>query len=617
MTSYCVEPFYYMFTNKMQFNQMRTFCIMLIVSLCTHYGDAQCDPACEGSMTECNVEDIFNPYCTCEVGAVQFSDSPLQCYSPAVPCGSSPCLNSGSCVSTGYGTYECLCATNYFGDLCQYDCNMYDCQSGSHCAVTGGNPGCVCDSETAIQSSASPFTCEENRCLNPAECNGADHGECRHSLSGNILRYYCECKWPYHGQDCSWHITSTDSCTSVYTRASIAGDFTINSTLAQMTNVPVMTDSWSFSFKYRLRLSANDLTFSFTRTVFQCTTQFKLQLYRSSSTNSQFRLRVMGASDVAVIDNVISNHSSLFLDTVGTFAKITLTRNATESSLTLATDSDSKTAAYSGVNALSLSNCGAPGVSDIEYADFQGSLFGVNGAQRSGSSSGLFLVNENNWVIGCQNNGNASVYTDARCDVEQCTCPYPYGDNVCDKFINACSSDPCEHSGTCTDNVETGGFSCACTGCYTGTFCENEINACASNPCYHEGVCHPVGCSYSCTCPAGKVGPRCATDINECNSEPCVKGTCINGDNRYDCVCDADYEGARCTKRIDDCASSPCANGGTCVDGELSFTCTCASSFSGDTCDMQTSNAARAYECHIIEATFVVAMLGILYINKI
>lgn len=37
----------------------------------------------------------------------------------------------------------------------------------------------------------------------------------------------------------------------------------------------------------------------------------------------------------------------------------------------------------------------------------------------------------------------------------------------------ACSSNPCEHGGTCTD-TENGGFNCQCRSGYIGTMCESR-----------------------------------------------------------------------------------------------------------------------------------------------
>lgn len=65
-----------------------------------------------------------------------------------------------------------------------------------------------------------------------------------------------------------------------------------------------------------------------------------------------------------------------------------------------------------------------------------------------------------------------------------------------------------------------------------------DINECASNPCLHSGQCSNLINQFTCSCQAGYAGERCEIDASECSSNPCQNGaTCVDETNSFRCVC--------------------------------------------------------------------------------
>jgi len=49
-------------------------------------------------------------------------------------------------------------------------------------------------------------------------------------------------------------------------------------------------------------------------------------------------------------------------------------------------------------------------------------------------------------------------------------------------------------------------YTCQCMAGYEGVNCEREINECNSNPCQHGGRCVDALDNYTCACPPGYAG---------------------------------------------------------------------------------------------------------------
>lgn len=79
---------------------------------------------------------------------------------------------------------------------------------------------------------------------------------------------------------------------------------------------------------------------------------------------------------------------------------------------------------------------------------------------------------------------------------------------------------------------------------YTSATCNDDVNECESNPCQHGGSCFDDVNQFTCSCVAGYTGSTCGTEINECASNPCQNGAqCVDFLNRYECLCEPGHTG--------------------------------------------------------------------------
>ena len=73
--------------------------------------------------------------------------------------------------------------------------------------------------------------------------------------------------------------------------------------------------------------------------------------------------------------------------------------------------------------------------------------------------------------------------------------------------VDECSSDPCQHGGTCVDRV--GGYECQCHAQWEGPQCQLDADECQGSPCLNAFSCNNVVGDYSCACLPGWTGKNC------------------------------------------------------------------------------------------------------------
>jgi hypothetical protein len=132
-----------------------------------------------------------------------------------------------------------------------------------------------------------------------------------------------------------------------------------------------------------------------------------------------------------------------------------------------------------------------------------------------------------------------------------------YGQNTQLGVVNANCPYTCDvaHAGIVVNPISKLNY-CNCSSAWTGGSCDNWVDPCTTNPCQHNGTCVSVyGSSQNlCKCANNYVGPTCQTYIDACagvNGERCDNngGFCQlvpNTNYTSQCICPAPYFGARC-----------------------------------------------------------------------
>ncbi|MBN3280272.1 DNER protein, partial [Polyodon spathula] len=185
----------------------------------------------------------------------------------------------------------------------------------------------------------------------------------------------------------------------------------------------------------------------------------------------------------------------------------------------------------------------------------------------------------------CENNGTCT-------DVRQgddgknviCACQAGYTGEQCESVIDHCLSQPCRNGGICFNNLP--GYSCHCPEGYRGSVCEEKIDPCASSPCQNNGSCYSNGLTYSCSCSPWYTGPTCAQLIDFCALNPCAHGICRSVGTSYKCLCIPGYHGLYCEEEYNECLSTPCQNSGTCKDLVNDYECLCTAEYEGKHCEL-------------------------------
>ncbi|KAL3857495.1 hypothetical protein ACJMK2_012161 [Sinanodonta woodiana] len=95
------------------------------------------------------------------------------------------------------------------------------------------------------------------------------------------------------------------------------------------------------------------------------------------------------------------------------------------------------------------------------------------------------------------------------CTIDGIWCPVHYRThcaNICDIFGQGQSK--CKNGGTCINNGAES-YTCICPQGFTGKDCERDIDECLANPCQHSASCNNVVGNYSCNCPSRFTGQNC------------------------------------------------------------------------------------------------------------
>uniref|UniRef100_A0A671QS72 Delta-like protein n=1 Tax=Sinocyclocheilus anshuiensis TaxID=1608454 RepID=A0A671QS72_9TELE len=178
-----------------------------------------------------------------------------------------------------------------------------------------------------------------------------------------------------------------------------------------------------------------------------------------------------------------------------------------------------------------------------------------------------------------------------------CECQEGFRGTYCHENINDCESNPCRNGGTCIDKVNV--YQCICADGWEGVHCEINIDDCSLNPCLNKGACQDLVNDFYCECRNGWKGKTCHSRDSQCDEATCNNGgTCHDEGDIFKCRCSPSWEGATCNiAKNSSCLPNPCENGGTCVVNGDSFTCVCKEGWEGSTCTENT-NDCNPHPCY-------------------
>lgn len=110
-------------------------------------------------------------------------------------CGSSPCLNSGTCIDE-IDTFRCRCMPGFVGELCEVnidECAMKPCVNGATCVDRNNDYVCICPPGfTGKDCSINIDDCASEPCFN--------NGYCQDRVNG----FECLCLPSYSGSRCEY-----------------------------------------------------------------------------------------------------------------------------------------------------------------------------------------------------------------------------------------------------------------------------------------------------------------------------------------------------------------------------------------------------------------------------
>ncbi len=153
-------------------------------------------------------------------------------------------------------------------------------------------------------------------------------------------------------------------------------------------------------------------------------------------------------------------------------------------------------------------------------------------------------------LLGCDAHAECALTGD---DTRECRCGSGYeGSGTSCANRNECEDEPpvCGANELCSD--EEGTYRCTCAPGFEpdGDTCV-EIDACDPDPCQHGGTCSDQLIGYSCNCAGtGYEGTDCDQNVDDCASIVCANGSCEDRVNGYMCICDAGFDGVLCDERV-------------------------------------------------------------------
>ncbi|XP_072037764.1 uncharacterized protein [Amphiura filiformis] len=553
-----------------------------------HCQNDACNPSpCVNSGICVRVFGTLGYQCMCTSGFTG-----LRCETQQVVpgCGSSTCMNEGTCYNGDGGTYICQCTEGFTGTHCETAkdaCTDNPCQYNGTCVIaeqstlgftcmcTSDRVGTLCEQEenhcepnpcyfgsTCIQDSNDPrgyqcncvdgytgSNCETQIVLSPCDSGPCQNGgECFQS-AGDPPTYFCVCPDEYGGLTCDIvDPCLSDPCLNGATCNKVPATNDYHCTCTAL-YVGINCDAMINPCASTPCLNNGQCSYDTNGYTCACPQYFQGSRCEQQSTCSSAPCRNGG-----ICEGDVNGYTCQC------------------------------TGLYTGVNCetldfnpCNLTPCGQNGACSASGTTFTCTCnLGWTGTRCSEPVCATGT---------CQNGGTCTPIDTVLGYV--CMCPNGYAGFNCET-IAPCDSNPCLNDGECI--LTSDSYTCNCLSSYTGNNCETEVNPCLSSPCGNGGTCRTTISSgsyvYACECPASFTGVRCQTYEDPCLSVTCQNGgTCQGTADGYTCLCHDAFSGTHC-ETIDPCSFTPCHNGGQCANSpdRRTFTCTCPPMYTGTNC---------------------------------
>ncbi|TSK18054.1 Protein jagged-1a [Bagarius yarrelli] len=480
-------------------------------------------------------------------------------------CGTrQPCLNGGTCSNTGPDKYHCSCPDGYSGQNCERDkddCSPNLCNHGGTCVDLVDGFKCICPTQWMGKTCLiDADECTDNPCVNA--------NVCRNLIGG----YFCECLPGWTGPNC---------------------DINVNDCTGQCLNGGTCKDLVN---GYKCVCAAGFAGDHCEKDIDECASQPCLNKGQCRNDVNGFQcLCLPGFSgNLCQLDidycegNPCQNGAPCFNLETDYYCKCPedyegkncshlkdhcrTTPCEVIDSCTVAVVSNSTPG---NVRYISSNVCGPHG----QCRSLAGGHFSCD--CKEGFTGTYCHENINDCESSPCRNGGTCI---DKVNVYQCICAEGWEGPACETNIDDCRTNPCHDRGVCRDLVND--FYCECKNGWKGKTCHSRESQCDETTCNNGGTCYDEGDSFKCMCAPGWEGTSCNIAKNSsCLPNPCENGaTCVVSGERFTCVCKEGWEGLTCNQNSNDCNPHPCYNSGTCVDGDNWYRCECAAGFAGPDC---------------------------------